>query len=256
MAKQKIISSSEFYQVPQILLRFMCTTSEKDQNHVNLLRFGVLFWCDFIPLISVACLQIVFCIHLYRTGFDLQEFCYAQSCIAYQSTAFSKTIAIALKSSKLNEIFVQLNAIHPASVNEQNEYKITEWLMQTKSFMKRYACIQIFMIASYIVIPMYSYFKMFIETGVWQMELPLKFWLPFETTTAINFYSVYMVHSWIGFSAGICLSSTDLMLLAIIHLVCIHFDHIYRNLNDLKPDDFNEFNIVKSCVLKQTQIIR
>lgn len=236
----------------------MCVTSKIDINQVNLLKYGVPFWCDFILLVSIALLQVAFSIHLFRTGFNLQEFCYVQSCIVYQSTAFSKTLALALQSKKLEHLFARLHEIHPATADKQDHYKIPEWLLHSKRVMQRYACMQIFMIASYLVIPTYTYGKVLYETGVWKMELPLKFWLPFDTDTVLNFYFVYMIQSWVGFSASICLSSSDLLLLAIVHLVCIHFNHIYRNFNELqlKPHVYTELQVIRYCVMRQNEIIQ
>lgn len=258
MVKSKVILSSEFYKVSQTLLQAMCVTRKTDKNQVNFLRYGLPFWCNFIPLVSVALLQVAYSVHLFRTGFNFQDFCYAQSCIAYQSTAFSKTVALALQSKKLENLFIRLHEIHPTRVDEQDRYKISEWLLHSKRVMRYYACMQIFMIASYCVIPMFTYAKVLYETGVWKMELPLKFWLPFETDTALTFYFVYAVQCWIGFSASVCLSSADLLLLAIVHLVCIHFDYIYRSLNELhlKPDVYNELEVIKFCVIRQNTIVQ
>lgn len=258
MVKSKLISSSEFYKVSQILLQTLCVTNNTDTNQVHFLKFGLPFWCNFIPLVSVALLQVAYSVHLCRTGFNLQDFCYVQSCIAYQSTAFSKTVSLALQSKKLANLFTSLHEIHPSTVNEQHRYKIAEWLLHSKRVMRWYACMQIFMIASYCVIPMYTYAKVLYQTGVWKMELPLKFWLPFETDTNLKFYFVYMLQCWVGFSASVCLSSADLLLLAIVHLVCIHFDYIYRSFNELqlRPDVCNDLNVVRFCVMRQNTIIQ
>lgn len=253
-----LISASEFYKVPAFLLQFVCVTSDKDVNKMCLLNFNVAFWCDVTPLLCLSLLQVAFNVHLIVTDFDLEAFCYAQSCIAYQMTAFSKILSLAISSSKLKELFVLLNEIHPTSADEQIVYKIPKWLLRTKRLMLRYSFIQIFMIATYVVLPLYSYIMAFLTTGVWKMEFPLKFWLPFDTDNAAVFYTIYMLQSWLGFSASLYLSTADLLLLAIIHLVCIHFDYIYRCFSELQPQ-FNvvdEAKVIRDCVIKQNTIIQ
>lgn len=259
MAKTlSLIPTSEFYKVITFLLQFVCVTSEKNANQVFLLKFNVPFWCVITPLMCLSMLQVIFNVHLIATNFDLKEFCYAQSCIAYQSTAYSKILAIAISSSKLDDLFISLDKIHPSTAEEQIVYKIPKWLLQTKRLMLNYACIQIFMIASYVVLPFYTYIKVFLLTGVWKMEFPLKFWLPFDTDRTSTFYTIYMLQSWVGFSASLYLSTSDLLLLAIIHLVCIQFDYIHRCFSELQlqPNRFNEMDVIKACVAKQNTIIQ
>lgn len=250
------ISTSEFYKVPTFLLRFVCVRRGVN-NKVCLLNFNASFWCDIIPLICLSLLQVAFNVHLIVADFDLEEFCYAQSCIAYQMTAFSKILSLAISSSKLKEMLSVLNEIHPTSAEKQSVYKIPEWLRRTKRLMLRYSFIQIFMITTYVVLPFYSYVTVFLATGVWKMEFPLKFWLPFDTDKPPVFYTVYMLQSWLGFSASLYLSSSDLLLLAIIHLVCIHFDYIHRRFHELQPQSnaVDQLATIRDCISKQNTII-
>lgn len=158
----------------------------------------------------------------------------------------------------MEEIFCLLNEIHPTSAENQILYKIPEWLLRTKRLMLHYSFIQIFMITTYVVLPFYSYITVFVATGVWKMEFPLKFWLPFDTDKPSVFYTVYLLQSWLGFSASLYLSSSDLLLLAIIHLVCIHFDYIHRCFRELQPqfNAIDELAVIRDCVSKQNTIIQ
>lgn len=172
--------------------------------------------------------------------------------------AFSKAISIALSSSKLNNIFVVLDEIHPKTCDEQKEYQIRNWLKKTVRIMLFYAMIQIIMIANYVIIPFYGYIKVFLTTGEWKMDLLLLFWLPFDTDTVVAFYLVYSVQGWVAFSTSLCIASCDLLLMAIVQLCCAHFTYLQRTLNKLsssKTHQLNDVEIIKSCIDKQNIII-
>lgn len=239
-------------------MRPIFVMSEKDAKRVILLKFGWMFWWSFILLMALSSLQIVYIYFLIRRGFDLGSFCYAECCIAYQSMGYFKCIAFGLSSANLNSIFVQLNEMHSKSAMEQFEYKIREKLQQTKRMMIYYSFIQVFMKINFLVIPFYGYIKAFIETGKWEMGLPALFWLPFEVDTNFRFYSAYFVQSILKIIIKYYTSS-DIMLLAILQLICAHFDYVQNRLSEINPNEnptSREFEEVKACVIKQNNAIQ
>lgn len=255
----KFTRSGEFYKVSQFLLRIMFVTIQTDTNHVSKFKFGRLFWIAMPILCALVSLQIIFIYHLIETGFDFELFCFSLCPVCYQYTAFCKAIAIALSSSKLNGLFVILNDIHPKTRDEQIEYQIGNWLNKTMRIMLFYAMIQIIMIANYVIIPFYGYIKVFYTTGEWKMDLLLLFWLPFDTDTVFTFYTVYSIQAWVAFSCSLCIASCDLLLMAIVQLVCAHFTYLQRTLNKLPSTDTNQLNdvqVIKSCIDKQNIIIQ
>lgn len=255
----KFTRSGEFYKVSEFLLRFMFVTIDTDTNHVSKFKFGPLFWIAMPTLCALVSLQIVFIYHLIETGFYFELFCFSLCPTFYQYTAFSKVIGIALSSSKLNNLFVILNDIHPKTRDEQIEYRIGNWLNKTMRIMLFYAMIQIVMIANYVIIPFYGYIKVFISTGVWEMNLLLLFWLPFDPDTVFKFYTIYSIEAWVAFSTSLCIASCDLLLMAIVQLVCAHFTYLQRTLSKLPSTDTNQLNdvqIIKTCIDKQNIINR
>lgn len=249
-----ITRSGDFYKVSQFLLRFMFVTIQTDANHVSQFKFGRLFWIAMPILCALVFLAVVFIYFMIKTDFSFELFCFALCPICYQYTAFSKVIAIASSSSKLNNIFVVLNEIHPKTHDEQVEYRIRDWLNKTVRIMLFYALIQIVMIANYVVIPFYGYIKVYLATGVWRMDLLLLFWLPFDTDTVVAFYFVYSVQGWLCSSLSLCIASCDLLLLAIVQLCCAHFTYLQRTLNKLPTSETNRLNdvqIIKACIDKQ-----
>lgn len=255
----KFTRSDEFFKVSQFLLRFMFVTIKTDTNHVSKFKFGPLFWGAMPTLCALVLLSIAFIYFLIKTGFRFELFCFAMCTTCYQYTAFSKAISIARSSSKLNNLFVILNEIHPKTREEQMEYQIRDWLNKTVRIMLFYAMIQIIMIANYVIIPFYGYIKVYITTGVWKMNLLLLFWLPFDTDTVLAFYFVYSVQGWVAFSTSLCIASCDLLLMAIVQLCCAHFTYIQQTLNKLptsKANPLNDVKMIKSCIDKQNIIIQ
>lgn len=254
----KFTRSGDFYKVSEFILRFMFVTIQPDLNHVSKFKFGRLFWIAMPTLCALVLLSIAFIYHLIKTGFRFELFCFAMCTTCYQYTAFSKAIAIALSSSKLNNLFVVLNEIHPKTRDEQTEYQMRDWLNKTVRIMLFYAMIQIMMIANYVIIPFYGYIKVYLTTGVWRMNLLLLFWLPFETDTVLTFYLTYSVQGWVAFSTSLCIASCDLLLMAIIQLVCAHFTYLEQTLNKIptsKTNPLDDVKIMKSCIDKQNTII-
>lgn len=260
--QKKLVSSSDFFNVSSTLLKLVNVKVLQSQNSIRCYVFRWRFWIANITLLFWWSLQIVYGQQLFRLpgAFDLQKFCFCLSCIFYQLIAFSKLFSIAIFKKKLNKLFIVLDEIHPTSIEEQSINNIPRWLSQTNHFMLRYSSMMTFMIANYCIIPFYNYTKVLLQTGVWKMELPLLLWLPFDTDYArntTNFYFVYLVDCWLGFSAAIALSACDLLLLAIGHLVCIHYDYIHRTFIEMKPrsDTMAEnLMLVKECVIKQNTL--
>lgn len=257
----KLTRSGEFYKVSEFLLRLMFVTIRTEKDHVSKFNFGRLFWMAMPILCALVALQIVFIYHLIETGFYFEPFCFSLCPICYQYTAFSKAIAIAWSSSKLNSLFVILNDLHPKTRDQQIEYQIEDWLNKTVRIMLFYAMIQIVMIANYVIIPFYGYIKVYLATGVWEMNLLLLFWLPFDTDTVLKFYAVYLIQAWVAFSCSLCIASCDLLLMAIVQLVCVHFTYLQRTLNKLPSNDTknrlnDDLQTIKSCIDKQNITIQ
>lgn len=256
--RSKMIASSEFYKVSSVLLRGVFVTTHQNRKTGFAFKFDWKFWCSVITLMSLSFLQIIFNYRLCTIPetFDLVKFCYVNSCIFYQTMTFGKILSIGFAFKKLNNLFNLLDQIHPKTHQTQTEYKINEWLLETKRLMLRYSFMMIFMIANYLIIPLYTYFNVLIKTGIWKMDLPLEFWLPYQTDKTIPFYLTYLLQSWLGFSASLYLTSADLLLLAIVHLVCVHFDFIRRTFANMKPrPTANDMDIIKRCVVHHNVLI-
>lgn len=256
----KFTRSGEFYKVSQFLLLFVFVTNEVDRtNNASKLKFGRFFWISMPILCALVFLQVIFVYQLIKHDFKFELFCFALCPICYQYTAFSKAICIAVSSAKLNNLFFLLNEIHPKTRDEQIEYEIGDWLNKTIRIMFFYAMMQIVMIANYVIIPFYGYIKVFLTTGVWRMNLLLLFWLPFDTDTMWTFYSVYSIQTWTAFSCSLCIASGDLLLMAIVQLVCAHFTYLQRTFKKLPStpqNSLDDFEMVKSCIDKQNIAIQ
>lgn len=247
--RSTLIRCDEFYTVSSILLQFVCVTSRKVAKNVLVFKFGWMFWCEWIFFCGISSLQAIF---LITTEFDMEIFCYILTTYTYNITGFGKILAIAISNERIENLLIRLNELHPLSINEQMIYQIPKWFSQTKRLMFRYSFIQVFLIIEYIVFPYYGFITNYLETGVWKMELPLKFWLPFDTDNKpVLFYIVYMTQSCLGFSACLYTTACDLLLVAIVNtLICIHLEYIQHTFNQLqpRPNEFHELNAIKNCV--------
>lgn len=256
-----MIASSEFFKVSSTLLKMSFVSVIRGGKHKFAFKFGGMVWFSILCLTSISSLQVVFIQQMIAAHqFDLKKFCYASSCFVYQWIAFIKIISIALQSKQLNNLFDLLDEIHPKTIEKQIEYKIEEWSLETKRLMLRYAAMMIFMIANYLIIPVHGYINQFINTGHFQLELPLMLWLPFETDTPYKFYPVYLSNTWLGFGASFYMTSVDLLILAMVHLICAHFDYIRRTFHKMKPrrlqSTTDELFVVKRMVVHHIKVVK
>lgn len=250
--KPVLIQISDFYKISQLMFRLIFIPCDK-----YTLNVGWKFWLPFAVALSVPFLGIIFVHHLFVVDFDLANLCFIQSVIFYECTSISKIVYVIKSRAKLRELLTSLDEIHPSSVNQQTEHNITEWLNLTKRVIVYYALVQIGMMVNFVFIPFFGYIYEYMVTGIWKIHLPIDIWMPFNTEPAPIFYTVYVLQSWQGFFYCLQLTSCDLLLLAIVHLVCMHFQYIQRTFNELQvSNDLREISLVKDCINKQNIIIQ
>lgn len=250
-----MIASSEFYKVPSIALRGILVSTVRNTKCCKFaFRFGWKFWCLLTLMFSMIFLQIIYCYQSIAVpdNFDISKFCFAVSCVLYESIVFAKILSMSVAGNELSDLFVLLDEIHPKTIESQVQYNIHGWLLKTKRLMKQYCLMLSLMIANYAIIPICIQTKVLIETGRWTMELMLSQWWPFETESTFPFTFVYLVQSALGFMVISSSTASDTSLLAVIQLVSAHFNFIQRTYEQIKPDSpMNDLNTIKRCVVLQ-----
>lgn len=242
-----MIKSSDFYEVPSIVLRGIFVSTIRDRKLCKFaFQFGRKFYFAFIIFCLSAFLQVGYCYQaiIIPGYFDISPFCLSTSSILFHTMGSVKIILMSIASNEINNLFDRLDKIHPKTIKIQCEYNIHGWLSKTKRMMKLYFFLLLCMIANFVFIPLCIRLKVFIETGIWKMELVMKVWLPFETESLFPFCVMFVLQAWAGFISTSYNASVDILLLAVVQLVSVHFNFIQQNfqqiqqkklaLNDLK----------------------
>lgn len=250
-----MIASSDFYEVPSTVFRAICVSIIRDMKFCKFAcHFGGPFYVSFLIFWLLAFFQVAFC---YRAitipgNFDISSFCLSFASICYHTMASVKIISMSIASNELNHLFDVLDKIHPKTTKLQRQYNIHGWLSKTKRMMKLYFLMLFCMMGNFVFIPLCIRLKVFIETGLWQLELVLKMWLPFETESLFPFSVVYVLQGWIGFTSTSYITSVDILVLAIVQLVSAHFNVIQQTFERIQPDvAMNDLKTIKRCIVHQ-----
>lgn len=123
--------------------------------------------------------------------FDISPFCVWSSSILFHTMASAKIISMSVASNKLNNLFDLLDKIHPKTIKSQRQYNIHGWLSITKRTIKLYFLMLICMVANFVCIPLCIRLAVFINTGIWKVELVMKMWLHFETKSLFSFTVIF-----------------------------------------------------------------
>lgn len=250
-----MITSSDFYEVPSTVFRGIFVSIIRDTKCRSFAcHFGKTFYLSFMIFWLLAFFQVAFCYRAITIPgyFDISSFCLSFASICYQTMASVKIISMSIASNELNNLFDVLDKIHPKTTKMQCQYNIHGWLSKTKRMMKLYFFMLLCMIGNFVFIPLCIRLNVFIETGLWTLELVLKMWLPFETESLFSFSVVYVLQGWIGFTATSYITSVDILVLAIVQLVSAHFNFIQQTFERIQPDmAMNDLKTIKRCVAHQ-----
>lgn len=250
-----MIPSTDFYEVPSIVLRGVCVTTIRDTKlYIFAFHFGEKFYFSFVLFWILAFLQVGYCLQaiINPSYFDISSFCLSSSSILFHTMASVKIISMSIASNELNNLFNLLDKIHPKTTKSQRQYNIHGWLSKTKRMMKLYFFMLLCMVANFVFIPLCIRFIVFIETGIWKVDLVMKMWLPFETETIFPFSIMFVLQAWAGFYSTSNSASIDILLLAIVQLVSVHFNFIQQTFNQIQSTlSVKDLRTVKRCVIHQ-----
>ena len=77
----------------------------------------------------------------------------------------------------------------------------------------------------------------YVDGIVYYKELPFIMWHPFDPLQPILFELSYFSMTWSGFTTALAVVSTDLLYCSILSLLCMEFDILKRNFEEMQVKD-------------------
>lgn len=190
--------------------------------------------------------------------FTFLEITYLVLCMGFILMCFAKIIAVLLQSDRMHDLFVDLQAIHPMSVQDQERFCTKKYYLESRRVMQMYACVQMFMIWCFNLFPLAESILQFASTGSWEVDLPYPVYYPFDPYPRILFEYLYVTQLWAAFTAATGILAVDMLLCGIVIQICMHFDELKRSLMNHKPSGnaSKDMMAVKEFIGKHTEIMR
>ena len=135
---------------------------------------------------------------------------------------------------KITALMEKLDTLYPKTLEDQEKYGVQKVLDQLKFIMIGYSIMYMSLLWIFNLMPIYNaIYYYFVDGVIYHKELPYIMWYPFDPLQPILYELSYFSSVWAGFTTALAVISTDLLYCSILTLLCMEFDILKKNFEDI-----------------------
>ncbi|CAO1401053.1 unnamed protein product [Diamesa serratosioi] len=158
---------------------------------------------------------------------------------------------------KITTLMDKLDTLYPKTLEDQEKYGVKKVLDQLNFIMVGFSIMYMSLLGIFNVMPIYNaIYYYYVDDVVYYKELPFIMWYPFDPLQPIVFELCYFSSTWSSFTTALSVISTDLLYCSILTLLCMEFDILKRNFEEmLVKDSKKSFEEMKKLVSVHIDLI-
>lgn len=150
-----------------------------------------------------------------------------------------------------------LDTLYPKTLEDQEKYGVKKVLHQLKFIMFGFSIMYMSLVWIFNLTPIFiSIYYYSVHGVVYHKVLPYIMWYPFDPLQPIVFELCYFSSVWAGFTTALAVISTDVLYCGILTLLCMEFDILKRNFEEMQVKDSKKsFDEMKKLVAVHIDLI-
>lgn len=179
-------------------------------------------------------------------------------CMGMVILAMMKMYVIYRNKDEITILMEKLDTLYPKTLKEQQKHGVKKVLEQLKFIMIGFSIMYMSLIWIFNLMPIYNaIYYYYIDGIIYYKELPFIMWYPFDPLQPIVFELCYISSTWAGFTTALAVISTDLLYCSILTLLCMEFDILKTNFEEMQVKNSKEsFEEMKKLVSVHIDLIK
>lgn len=225
----------------------------------------ILFFVGYTNMVLLVLGEIVYFLLTFGQFNNFVELTEVMLCIGFILLSIVKVATVIGQRQKTNLLISELSRIFPITLSDQSAYNTEDYTKRTVRMMTVYTWLQMMMIWLFNLTPLVDTIIGYISAGTWEMNLPYIIWYPFDPYPRGWFEVNFVSQIWAGYGSSAGMLATDLLLCGMVMEICMHFDHLSRTLNGLRPGvaqtDSDRISrkddaVLHECIQRHKKILR
>lgn len=217
----------------------------------------IYFWAANIICIITLMQGMIYFVLNFNKNATLLELTNLAPCMGFVMLALMKTYVVVYRNQETFANIIQtLGKLYPKSMQEQEMHKVGTIFKRQKALNIFFSAIYVTLFVIFNLMPIFISIQIYYTDGVIHKEFPYMMWHPFDAHQPVIFEFCYLLVIWAAFTCDIAVLSTDLLYSNILTLLCMQFDILKRDLENLNAEKRKECIIeLKKKVLVHMELI-
>lgn len=193
---------------------------------------SLLFYFEIVNMNVNMSSQVVFVVVALMSGEHFIEATYVLSYIGFDMVSNCKILYVWLQKSTLRKLVNEMKCIFPERLPLQRDYNLEKYLKQCSLITLSFSWLYMILIWTYNLMAIVKYIVGNRLMG-WQdieQEMPFITYIPWDWQNHWSFYALYASQSLAGYTSAAGQISSDLLLIACVTQLIMHFDYLSRKI--------------------------
>ncbi|KAL7025575.1 hypothetical protein ACKWTF_013540 [Chironomus riparius] len=246
-----LINFRDFFQCEKIFLRFgvsfLKAAASRNPRTWEEIHFFVM---NIATIVVVLLSMINFIVSILPNG-SLIVAIEASAAIGVFSLMLLKTYTIMLKNrGMLIEILERIELHYPIAMRNQNAFQVGKYLNLLNIFVKTTIVVYSMVWLQNSCMVFFEIFSGWMTSSSVELELIIKFYVPFDYSNPMVYTLLYIFQSWILLVNIIAFLSVDLLYFGLMIVVSMEFDILSQIMSEIDPQEDQ-----KAAVKKMKELV-
>ncbi|XP_017487849.1 PREDICTED: odorant receptor 67c-like [Rhagoletis zephyria] len=256
---------TEFIHIPIVFYKTIGEDlyEHRSSNRVRRLLLKLLLHIGFVNFNLLVMGEIIFFVKALRSSATILEATGVAPCIGFSFVANFKQIAMTVHRVTLRQHFDQMEEIFPKTVKQQNAYKLPQRERVMRRVMSVFTLLCLAYTTTFSIYPALKASVQYwlLDAPVFERSFGFAIWYPYKTTEKNWVYWLtYLGQVHGAYLAGVAFLSADLVLVASVTQLCMHFDFISRCLEEFggasQSDVQKDLEYLKTLIVKHAKCLK
>lgn len=199
------------------------------------------FWISMIYAGVCMLQQLIYLALNFGDGNSFLELTNVAPCMGFSLLGLMKIFFVIYRNkNELTNVMAKMDSLFPRTQRDQERYGVKKVLRNLTLVMRSFSTLYMGLIWLFNLMPIFISIYLYFDEGViYHKQLPYIMWYPFDPLEPIVFEISYIVVMWGAFTCALSILSTDLLYCSVLTLLCLLFDILKMDLQQLNSKNRN-----------------
>lgn len=185
--------------------------------------------------------QFIYLILNFGDGNSFLELTNVAPCMGFSLLGLMKILFVIYRNKKeLTNVMAKMDLLFPKNYRDQERYGVRKVLRNLTLVMRSFSTMYMGLIWLFNLMPVFISIYLYFDEGViYHKQQPYIMWYPFNPLQPIVFEISYIIVMWGAFTCALSILSTDLLYCSVLTLLCLLFDTLKMDLQQLNSKNPN-----------------